>query len=64
METIKITTDEPMIILSLEKYEQMKETIEILSNNPNIIEELKQERKEIENGNCISYKDFKKKHQL
>lgn len=62
MNTIKIDSDKPVVVISIDEYEAMKETIEILSFNPNIADELKKERKKIEQGGFVDYEDFKKKH--
>ncbi len=64
MSTITIKSDKPMVIIPMEEYENMKETIELLSENPSLIRELKEEREEIEKGNFISLEDFKKKYQV
>lgn len=64
METITIKTSKPMVVISLEEYEGMKETIQLLTQNPNLPKELKKERKKIEQGDYISFKDFKKKYKV
>jgi len=53
-----------MVIISLEEYEGMKETIQLLAQNPNLPEELKEERRKIERGDFISFEDFKKKYKV
>ena len=53
-----------MVIIPMEEYENMKETIELLAENPNLAQELKKERAEIEKGNNISLTDFKKKYRV
>jgi hypothetical protein len=40
----------------------MKETMLLLTQNPNLLKELRKERKKIEKGNYISFEDFKKKY--
>lgn len=45
-------------------YESMKETIQLLTENPNLPKELKKERKKIERGDYISFEDFKKKYKI
>ncbi len=62
MNTIKIKSNEPVVVIPIHEYEGMKETIEILSSNPGILEELKKEREEIDKGNSVKYEDFKKTH--
>ena len=53
-----------MVIISLEEYESLKETILLLAENPNLPKELKKERKKIEKGDYISFEDFKKKYKV
>ncbi len=64
MSTITIKSDKPMVIIPMEEYENMKETIELLAENPNLVQELKKAREEIEKGNYISFEDFKKKYKV
>ena len=64
MNTITIETDEPVVVIPIHEYEGMKETIEILSSNPGILEDLNKERKEIEDGNYVKYEDFKEKNKI
>jgi len=52
MSTITITTDEPMVVLSLEKYEALKETIEILSN-PALMRDIRKGLQEFEDGKTV-----------
>jgi PHD/YefM family antitoxin component YafN of YafNO toxin-antitoxin module len=64
MDTITLKSNKPMVIISLEEYEGMKETIQLLAQSPHLPEELKEERKKIERGGCISFEDFKKKYKV
>ena len=64
MDTITLKSNKPMVIISLEEYEGMKETIQLLAQNPNLPEELKEERRKIERGDFISFEDFKKKYKV
>ncbi len=64
MDTITIKSKKPMVIISLEEYESMKETIQLLTLNPNLPKGLKEERKKIERGEFISFEDFKKKYKV
>lgn len=64
MQTITIRSDKPMIIIPIEEYEDMKETIELLSINPNLRLELTEEGKKIEEGDYITYEDFKEKYKI
>lgn len=54
--TININSKKPMVLLPLEDYEGMMETIEILSANANISEELSNEKKEFLKGNYKLHK--------
>jgi len=42
----------------------MKETIELLSANPNLPKELRKTRKEMEKGKFITLADFKRKYKV
>jgi len=53
-----------MVILSKGKDESIKETILLLTQNPNLPKELMKERKKIEKGDYISFEDFKKKYKV
>ena len=53
--TININSSKPLVLIPLEDYEGMLETIDILSGNSNILNELKKEKKEFEKGNYIIY---------
>jgi len=62
MNTIKVKSDKPIVVISIDEYEGMKETIEILSSYQDIASELKAEREKIDSGEFISYTDFKNSH--
>jgi PHD/YefM family antitoxin component YafN of YafNO toxin-antitoxin module len=64
MDTITLKSNKPMVIISLEEYESMKETIQLLTLNPNLPKELREEREKIEKGEYISFEDFKKKYKI
>ncbi len=64
MSTITIKSNKPMVVIPIEEYESMKETMEILQINPNIARELKQEHERIEKGEYIIFDEFKKKHSV
>lgn len=53
-----------MVIISLEEYEGLKESIRLLTQNPNLPKELREERKKIERGEFVSFEDFKKKYKV
>ena len=60
MNKIKIESDKPVVVIPIDEYEGMKETIEILSSYPNIAQELKDERAKIDKGEYVTYEDYKK----
>ncbi|MBI5788987.1 MAG: hypothetical protein HZA78_09055 [Candidatus Schekmanbacteria bacterium] len=64
MPTITISSDKPVVIIPVEEYENMMETIELLAENPNLLQELKEERADIDKGNFITFTDFKKKYKV
>ncbi len=53
--TIIIVSEKPFVILPLADYEGMKETIEILSENPNIVDEPRKGENEFLKGNYVFY---------
>lgn len=64
MHTITIKSDKPKVLISLEEYENLKETVALLSNNPNLAQELRKEREKIEKGEFVILEDFKKKFKI
>lgn len=64
MNTITIKSEKPMVAIPLEDYESMKETIELLSANPCLADELGKERRKMNKGAFISLPDFKKKYEV
>jgi len=64
MHTITIKSDKPIVVIPIEEYESMRETIELFSANPYLLEELGEERRKMERGDFISFKDFKKKYKV
>ncbi|RPI16391.1 MAG: hypothetical protein EHM58_12035 [Ignavibacteriae bacterium] len=52
---INIKSDKPLVVLPLEDYESLKETIEILSDNPKISKELKKGKQDYLKGNYFHY---------
>jgi PHD/YefM family antitoxin component YafN of YafNO toxin-antitoxin module len=59
MHSITIKSDKPFVVLPVEEYESMKETLELLAANPNLPEELEQERRNIAKGKAITWTEFK-----
>ncbi|MDI6802639.1 MAG: hypothetical protein QME58_02180 [Bacteroidota bacterium] len=64
MHTITIKSDKPKVLISLEEYENLKETVELLSYNPRLAQELKKEREKIEKGEFVIFEGFKKKYKI
>ncbi|MBU1261531.1 hypothetical protein KJ640_01045 [bacterium] len=62
MDTVTIKSDKHKVIIPMEEYAGMKETIELLDQNPNLAYELKEERRQMEAGEYISYEEFKKNY--
>jgi len=53
--TLKIESSKPVVIVPLEYYEGLMETIDILGEYPKIAEELKKEKEEFLKGNFVLY---------
>ena len=53
----QIKTDRPVVLVPIEEYERMKETIEILSN-PSIVRAIKRGRKEFKEGKTVELEEF------
>lgn len=64
MSTFTIKTDKPMVLIPIDEYESLKETIELLSMNPKLPEEIRKIRAEMKRGKKISLEDFKKKYKV
>lgn len=59
--TININSQKPMVLLPLEDYEALVETIEILTENPKIVNELKKEKENFLKGKYFIYNSSNKK---
>ena len=64
MHTVTIKSKRPMVVLPLDEYESMRETIELLAVNPNLPQQLKEERRKMDQGEFINWEDFKRKHKV
>ena len=62
MRSVTIKGDKPLIVISVEEYENMKETLELLALHPDLLKELQEERKKIEKGEFITLRDYRAKH--
>jgi PHD/YefM family antitoxin component YafN of YafNO toxin-antitoxin module len=60
METITIKSDKPVVLIPIDEYESMKETIEFLSSQPDLPKKLRKIRKEMDKGNFITFNELKK----
>jgi len=57
MAELTIKTDLPVILLPVEEYERMKETIEILSN-PSTVRAIRRGRREFAEGKTMELEEF------
>lgn len=64
MHNITIRSEKPVVLIPIEQYESMRETIALLSANPNLPKELRKKRCEMDKGQVISFDDFKKKYKV
>jgi len=64
MHTITIKSQKPMVVIPMDEYESLRETIMLLSANPKLPAELKRIRRQMEEGRSISLEEFKKKHRV
>ncbi len=64
MHTFTIKSDKPMVVISTEEYESMKGTLELLTANPRLPQELAEQRREVAKGNYITWREFKRKHKV
>lgn len=59
MPTITIKSDKPMVLISSEEFDSMREAIEILSD-PELMKDIEEARKALREGRTISWDDLKK----
>lgn len=64
MTSINLKVDEPVVILPLADYEALMESLEILTEESTVLEELEKARKEIAEGKGITLTDFLRKMKL
>jgi len=55
-----IKTDRPVVLVPVDEYERMRETIEILSN-PETVQTIKRGRKEFAEGKTVELEEFWRK---
>jgi len=63
MPTLTIKSDKPMVLISLEEYEAMKETIEVLSD-PKLMRDIRQARKEFREGKTVPWEQVRAELEL
>lgn len=61
MHTLTITSDKPVVIIPLEEYESLLETIRLITENPNLAGELKKIKGDILKGKFTTLEDLKTK---
>ncbi len=64
MHSVTIKSDKPLVVIRAEEYESMKETLELLSANPNLKQELEEEQRSIAKGKSITWAEFKNKYKV
>ncbi|NQT35112.1 hypothetical protein HQ587_07980 [bacterium] len=57
MTELTIKADKPIVLIPIEEYERMKETIEILSN-PQTVRNVRRGRKEFAEGKTVELEEF------
>jgi PHD/YefM family antitoxin component YafN of YafNO toxin-antitoxin module len=62
--SVTIKVDKPVVVISVDEYESMKETIELLSLYPGLLRELRGEHSKIDGRKSITLRDYKEKHNL
>jgi PHD/YefM family antitoxin component YafN of YafNO toxin-antitoxin module len=64
MHTLTIKSTKPLILIPVEEYEGMKETLALLAANPDLPKELREQRRRIAKGEGITWVEFKKKYKV
>lgn len=59
MPTLTIESDKPVVVIPVDEYESLLETIDILSN-PELVKDIEQARKEFREGKTKSWEQVKK----
>jgi len=60
MPTLTIKSDKPMVLIPVEEYDSLRETIEILSN-PALIRDIKRGLKDIEEGRTVKLSELRRR---
>jgi PHD/YefM family antitoxin component YafN of YafNO toxin-antitoxin module len=61
-QSVTIKSNKPLIVISVEEYENMKETLYLLAQYPGLLEELKNEQKKVRSGKYTALSDYKAKY--
>jgi PHD/YefM family antitoxin component YafN of YafNO toxin-antitoxin module len=64
VKSITIKSHKPLVVITVDEYDSMKETIELLSINPSLPAILKKERDRMDRGDYIALSDYKKKYKI
>ena len=59
MPKITIESDKPVVVIPVEEYDSLRETIEILSD-PDLVKDIDEARKALREGRTVSWDKFKK----
>ncbi len=59
MPTLTIKSDKPMVLIPVEEYDALRETIDILSN-PDLVKNIEEARRALREGRTVSWDKFKK----
>lgn len=58
MPNITVDSEEPIVVLKLSEYESLIETLEILSEDPSVLEKIEKVRVKMEKGEGVSADKF------
>jgi PHD/YefM family antitoxin component YafN of YafNO toxin-antitoxin module len=61
-QSVTIKSSKPLVVISVEEYENMKETLDLLAQYPELLEELKKEAGRVRRGKYITLSDYKAKY--
>ncbi|CAG0944958.1 hypothetical protein ANRL1_02038 [Anaerolineae bacterium] len=64
MHSIVIKSAKPFVVIPVEEYESMKETLALLAANVNLPKELEEQRRRIAKGESITWREFKTKYKV
>lgn len=61
-QSVTIKSNKPLVVISIEEYENMKETLDLLAQYPELLKELKNEARKVKRGKYITLSDYKTKY--